>query len=68
MQPHACSVVSDRGRERFIWATSAAKARALASVATAEPEGTVHEQTQLRDAASSWLPERWGRHEAVAER
>jgi hypothetical protein len=69
MQSQALYVVTDMGRERFIWATSAAEARALASAArTAETARTAHRQTRGRNAAPLQLPERRVQHEVVAER
>jgi hypothetical protein len=69
MQREALYVVSDLGRERFIWATSAAEARARASLARAtEPTSATHGQTLVLGTAPSRPVERRVRHEAVAAR
>ena len=69
MQQQALYVVNDLGRERFIWATSAAEARAHAAAARrTESAGMSSGQTLVLGTASPRLPERRVRHEAAAER
>ncbi len=69
MQREALYVVSDHGREQFIWATSAAEARALATRArTAEPKGVANRQTLVKGVAPSRPAERRMWHEAGVER
>ncbi len=69
MQRESLYVVTDLGRDRFIWATSAAEARALAAAArTAEPTSTASGHTLVIGTAPSRPAERRVRHEATAER
>jgi hypothetical protein len=57
MQPQALYVVSDQGRERFIWAASAKEAKALvADAQTAAQEQSLYDQTKMLRASPSWPP------------
>lgn len=68
MQSQALYVVSDRGWARFIWASSAAEAKALVSdTQTAEQERAVYEQTTVLSTAPPRFPERQERREAMAD-
>lgn len=67
MQQQALYVVSDVGRERFIWATSAAEARAQADAARlAESLHPSAGHTLVLGTAGARTPERRVRHEAAA--
>ncbi len=69
MQREALYVVSDLGRDRFIWATSAAEARALVVLAhTTEPASTAYGHTLVLGTTPSRDSERHVRFEAAAER
>ncbi len=69
MERQACYVVSDMGRERFIWATSAREAREKAAAArTAEPVRAAYGHTFVLGAAPSRPIERQVRYEAAAAR
>jgi len=69
MQQQALYVVSDMGRERFIWATSAAEAREQAAAARrAESASGSPGHSLVLGTARSRPAERRVRHEAAAER
>ena len=68
MQRESLYVVNDLGRERFIWATSAAEARALAAPArTTEPRSPSGGHTIVPGTAPLRLTERQMRFKAAAE-
>jgi hypothetical protein len=67
MQRESLYVVSDLGRERFIWATSAAEARAKATAEhLAEPWHGTSGQTLILGTTPARAAERRLRHEASA--
>lgn len=69
MQPEALYVVSEFGRDRFIWATSAAEARQKAAAArTSASRGTPCQYTVAVSSPRTTFGERRARYESASER